>query len=1026
MADEGNFLVSAGAGSGKTFVLSQRVYRLIKEKKAKFSELLVLTFTKKAAFEMKNRIRNLVLESKEIPESEIASLSSECASSDITNFDAFFLQFVNANHYKLGLETQVTIADEGLIGVIRRRILEEILDRRYQEALAGKDPLFLDLVEHTSMLSDEYLVTILCATHRYLELQSDKRKWLREYEGRNYSPQALDALINEYVDGLKDAVRKAIVLASNYLEDMPNDAGALYGLYAISSPNDFLQALKEFKFERLKPYKGDEETKELRKTLRANVKKILDPKIKEASSYENIDDIKQGFLVSKQDVLTCLEIVGELDEKLEKFQYEHATFTFSKVASLARELLKNEEVAAEMRNKYKFVLVDEYQDTSDLQTEFLEMFSRGNSFFVGDIKQSIYMFRNANPKNFKKMMDEYRLGQGGELLTMANNYRSRKEVINAINEIFSRIMSEKVGDVDYSLGHSLNPASIKYEPSSHLQGYGLQSLTYEHDKERKIEEEEAELIAQDIRQKILSGYLVYDGNEKEKGRRCNYEDFAILLSTVRRPSQIYQKVFNKYQIPLDVTAERSVEEEEVYLDMKNLCFLANLNGGESEKTRMRLFASLARSYIFKMDDREIHARIKDGSYVSVPFYATLTRKENPFRSYNPVDAVTEFIKTFKIVEKLSLLGRVKENYAAVESFLSLASGASKIGWGFSEFCAYLVDLGKYDVPFSPSSPRDSSGAVRMMTIHASKGLEFEIVYFPYLSHGFGSGSEKVKNGSVPSSFAFSKPYGLLLLPHLTDEAESKTVRTNFVHSLNSSALDRESTSERMRLFYVALTRAKETMILVHQTDAFEKKKADILDSDSFADFLSFATPLPYGTKDPFRAGVQVEAFVADKEKPYSIEFREPRESYAKPISGKRASKANLGADMGALVYGERLHRYLEIVDLESKDTSFIASPKDRALIDKVLAMGVFADLKGAKVYREYVYPDHESGGQGSIDLFIKYADRIVLVDYKTKNIDDPEYLDQVERYASYLRSAFNVPVEKYLLSIIKGELKRVK
>jgi ATP-dependent exoDNAse (exonuclease V) beta subunit len=271
---------------------------------------------------------------------------------------------------------------------------------------------------------------------------------------------------------------------------------------------------------------------------------------------------------------------------------------------------------------------------------------------------------------------------------------------------------------------------------------------------------------------------------------------------------------------------------------------------------------------------------------------------------------------------------------------------------------------------------------------------------------------------------------------------------NVWHDLASNDESLAAISERVRLFYVALTRAEEKIIIVEETmknveirrvdatnilkitykqdeEGNDKSSASISGAKSFREFLALSGfPL---VEEPREIKVPLEpyqAYQAEKEVPLP-EFKSITVP-AIPLAHERASKASLEPlDEGALAYGTRLHRLLQLVDFETKDTSFIADPEERAKIDKVLALPLFADVQKAEAYPEYAYYDEKEGVHGSIDLLLVYPEKEVVVDYKAKSIDDPAYAKQVGLYANYVKRSFGKDCETYLLSIIDARFKRV-
>ena len=231
------------------------------------------------------------------------------------------------------------------------------------------------------------------------------------------------------------------------------------------------------------------------------------------------------------------------DKKLNKYKETNNMYEFTDIAILAINLVENNpEVKKELMSRFNEILLDEYQDTSDLQEKFISCISNNNVYMVGDIKQSIYRFRNANPYIFKNKYDAYSLSNGGIKIDLMKNFRSRREVLENINEIFNHIMDDKIGGAEYQNGHQMIFGNTTYEENGKTDNnYNFEFYNYTYDKNGKFKREEIEifLIAKDIKEKVNSNYQVYD---KDKGilRNITYNDFVILMDRSKNFS-LYKK-----------------------------------------------------------------------------------------------------------------------------------------------------------------------------------------------------------------------------------------------------------------------------------------------------------------------------------------------------------------------------------------------------------------------------------------------------------------------------------------------------
>ena len=1002
--DSGNCLVSAGAGSGKTKVLTLRISRLVAEGKAKLSELLVLTFTNKAAFEIKDRVRKAIANH---PLPEVRAQSPEVEGASITTFDSFALDLVTRYHYRLGIDKEVSLVPQHLIDTQTKLTINEILEERAALANEGKDPGFLDLAGRYCVKNADSLIELILAIDKEGNLKKDKAKFLREYVDENFS----DAFFEE---GIRESYRQAIKLIQNaykqsaFYEDAEaarTDQDALDALLSCKDYESLHNALP-FALPRAKKGAFTEEEKERRNDIK-------DKLLGRAKGYvaDSYDEAYQKHMGLKADAALIFELVRELNRRLDGWKRAHATYSFADIAALARDLVQDPEVVKELKNRFKFAMIDEYQDTSDLQDQLIERLECESFFVVGDIKQSIYRFRNANPKNFKARMDLYAEGKGGTLITMAHNFRSREQIIDAVNAIFGKVMTEELGGVDYQKGQALKFGNHGYDASKNEEAYGYQFYRYTPSG-KGIGEDESEVIARDIAAKIASGYNLHrwkenDEDDKPQRRPCAYKDFAILIRE-KEDFAIYERKFHEYGIPINVINPSKVDEKTIKVVLGNLIRLClEVKNGLSDSPSLRhLFVSVKRSFVERESDEAIYASLKGNPYLNDGIFQRI--RDILEKSISLGDLVRNLIVGFDLISKLPLIGEVKENYEVMESWVSYLSSLSKFSWGLPEVVAYFDDLDKTGINEEEGKAPSEQNAVQLMSIHASKGLEFPVVYLPSLM-------KETRRKKV--NFTISRKWGVIL-PNQSEQFDSS--KGIFYRLAQTDNFD-EDLSERMRLFYVALTRAKEHLVFV--LPKAEEAKPSFVPT-SFSDFLDAAGVEPGHSFDADSLPPVTPAKAKNVEaKP--IEFKTVSK-LPEEIEVKRASKdLKEPVDQGSLRFGEKLHRLMELTDVSSKDVSWIEDEKLRSKIEQVLALPCFKDSAKARQYHEYSFLGPE-GQEGIIDLFLLYEDHVDLIDFKAARIDDPAYASQLRFYAEFLEKSFKRPVSAYLVSISKGRQVRVE
>ncbi len=1027
---EGNHLISAGAGSGKTFTLANRIIELMAEKnpdgtyKRHFSELLVMTFTKKAAAEMKDRTRKFLRESGKYDD-----LLPEVENASIVTFDAFALQIVKKFHYELGLGGDVQNLDEGIINIKKKELLEQILMEKYEGVKSGKEERFASLIRRHEMKDDDDIANIVLKLLAQADLSPDKDAFFDELPKREFSDSLMDEAIQAFFNYQKELVNKTyedLLSNAGLFEDcqeaLDENLKIIQSLSEITDYDTFYSTLTTIKF---KQYRGLDE--ELKKTKDSLMGPFNDAK-SAVKAHGESKAIKERILRTKDDVLEIIDLAKRLSERIDAFKKEKNAWSFADIAKLAAKAVTIPSVKKELQERYHYIMIDEYQDTSDLQEAFVNSLECPNVFQVGDMKQSIYGFRNANPSLFLSKYKDYQAHKGGTLYQLSANFRTRGPMLESINDMFDEIMTTEVGGVDYRNGHALAQGNKSYVEGSvdHHAVLVKYGAVYNEDRGKT----EAQLIAEDIQRKVAEKYQIFD-KEKKVYRDCTYSDFAVLVDK-RTELDAYKKVFSEYKIPFEASEKGERSEAEITIALKNLSRFAVIfeeSGEQAEKEKKHLYVSLSRSFLLRSKDKEIFEGLKvNDKWKESPLYRFFFEHHKELLSANLEDALALFIEHFEIIEKLPLLGEVKENYELLDSFEHLAASMSKLGYKLKEFSEYFEQLEKYDESFNVAPSFSGNDVVRYLTIHQSKGLEYPIIYLPSLFHSFESQMNRKANNSA---YKMSARFGLII-PSIQDEIEAQngiedTTQSTVYAFVEKLLAKKEALSEKMRLFYVALTRAKEGAYLYEMDKGDKPLVSDPRNAKRLDDFLDCysnkkgtlkveVTSGPTGHKGNGRS-------LAGDFKPFEYHSISVT-PYAKNVA--RASKEAHGLpDEGALRFGEKLHRLLELSDFASKDSSWIKEDAERKLIQGVLSLSLFEKAGEAKVYHEYAFYDEDNDLNGIIDLLLVYPDHIDLVDFKTSNIEDEAYVKQLDSYSEYLKKVFNKPIKRYLLSIVGQTFKEI-
>ena len=608
--DGTNIIVSAGAGSGKTMVLTARVIRKLKEG-VNINELLILTFTNKAANEMKNRIRKAISEDK-----DVIDQLDYIDSSYITTFDSFALSVVKKYNYLLNIGSNVKVAESSTIYLEKVRILDDIFDRLYKE----KNEKFFKLIGDLTIKKDDPIKEFILKINNKLDLKYDKIDSLNNFINSNYTEENIKFLIDSYTDLLKRRIndlKESINVFGNMV-----DTEYFSNYYSCFEPlfesDTYLEIRNNSRIIKAPQLRGpSEEAKDLKNNI---IKKDLD-KIIDLTRYENTDELKDIFISTKEYNEIIVDIIKELDERLNEFKNNLNIYEFNDISKMAIKVVRDYPVVREeLKNSFKEIMVDEYQDTSDLQEEFISYIQNNNVYMVGDIKQSIYRFRNANPYLFKNKYDSYSKNIDGYKIDLTKNFRSRDEVIKNINTIFSRVMNDRLGGADYVKSHQMiawNEEYTKLGNNNYNNNFEL--YNYPYDKESKYDREEIEIffIVQDIKNKVENKYQVYDRDLKSL-RDVTYKDFAILLSTGTL-FDLYKNIFEYFGIPITkYNATDITGEIEISLFKNILKLLINRRDNNLDVEFKYAFVSILRSYLFRETDQVIFDCVTNNRVYRIP------------------------------------------------------------------------------------------------------------------------------------------------------------------------------------------------------------------------------------------------------------------------------------------------------------------------------------------------------------------------------------------------------------------------
>ncbi len=1095
-SDANEILLSAGAGSGKTFVLQSRISRLVDpawEGRAELSELLVLTFTNAAAASMKNKIRKAFREkAQENP--GFKELEHQLDSADVTTFDAFALDLVQRYRPLLGLSPNLSIGDGAVLSGTEEDFLEEMLDERYERILgmleegrplSEKDSLLYSYLRNYCHRSDEPLRNAVKDILSSADRSEDPEGWISDLPGKLREEGFLRQEFDRMREDILSAVAQARDMVSLYdVDEVGNPALARQDEEVLDSLEKALGALPpgscpldpllSANFARAGGSLALPKDAKLARAWRDKAKALVNgkayscwtksQKASEAgkSPEEIVRDDLEKRLSPYAEMLS--EIALGLWKRMDEFKRQNGVFGFGDIFRLALRALELPRAREELgKCGYRHILVDECQDNNDLQYVLVDRLRsicpECSLFMVGDVKQSIYRFRKANPDLFVARENEFReKGVGSEVISMPTNYRSTPEVIAGVNDIFGTLMERSFGGVDYDESQAMKAASKSVgEP-----GYELLLVPKPPKDGGRGDKEDNGLSKAERRARYVAAEIARRLQEKDENGNLLHRpgDFTILLRT-KNNFLHYREALSRLRIPVAMTTETDLNSQDLVMAVSSLLsLLASLEdlskAGEREKKAIRErmrhpFASLWRSYLSiedpetgklspLSDDKGLLETLR-GDWFDSPLMGRVRKLWAKTRELPPAEGLEIAVREFRVFEDIQYLGDIKANYRKLLALRNYASTMGALSRTFMDFCRFMRDS-KEDAGLVLPSDKADSDAVKLMTIHASKGLEFTYVYLPELEW---------KKMKAETSLADHRH-----LLYLKD-VEYPGTRDPLNKVLGRAENSREGLSELLRLFYVAITRAVRTCSFVldgeeglpeclgrsGQYIAVEKKGKEGEDEiairkiASFADMLLASTIRTDGAKG-FRLP---EARLLVPSGPYQPEGDGSEDAVTivlEPLAGVSLAKRGLpkarpskplgeAPDPARLLFGTKIHRALEISDIKAGIPSpFLPKGKGgpfdlEKAVRRVLDCPLMREIREFdKVLKEYPYIDEEDGTSGRMDLVAIRGDEAIIVDYKTYSIDDPLYDGQLNAYREHLRIAFPGlrEVRCYLLSLL--------
>ncbi|MCR5098284.1 MAG: helicase-exonuclease AddAB subunit AddA, partial [Lachnospiraceae bacterium] len=879
-----DILVSAAAGSGKTTVLVERIIQKITDEKdpVDIDRILVVTFTRAAAKEMREKIRVAIDKAlKDDPENErLMHQASYVFHSQITTIDSFCNHLLKNYFHRVGADPDFRIGDARELSLLSSEVMDRLLEEYYE----ADDEAFKKLVDTYSVRNrDDAISDMILDLYRAASAAPWPEEWLMgllaDYEKcKSWDDEAgedPDWLI-EMTDEAKRVISEAYDRAVEnlrfirsespncpYEEAVASDVAGLELLTGCETYDELYSGLKSFEFDKLSSKRFDEPVVGFKDRVKANRQVYKDIMSAVASDiiFQSRPDAKAAMLRVGENVKTLVRLTLDYSHRFFEKKQEKNVLDFSDVEHLALDILIDPktkdptETASELREYYDEVLIDEYQDSNYLQETILHTISgedggNNNYFMVGDVKQSIYGFRQARPEIFAKKYETFsREDSKQQRIDLDKNFRSRSQVIDSVNSIFAPLMDKRVGGVEYDDAATLKFGADYLLPAER-QDYGTELLLAQKDAsdpddDTDISEFDGEgrIIAGRIRE-LMETFLVFD-RKTESHRRLKYSDIVILMRGVKGRGTRLMETLMSFGIPAHVTDETGYFDT---IEVDTVLSLLSLLDNPRQDITM---AAVMRSPIFSFSNEQL--AVIRSSDPDAPFYQAVLSYEGDEKHGKYLDFIDRYRSIINDTPIHKLLQMIYDDTGYVKYVSALPGGEVRAAnlnrlvdmavdfertsfSGCFKFVNYIRQLKKYnqDVGTADLIGEDDD-AVRIMTIHKSKGLEFPVVFL--------SGIKRKFNKSDSSgTMVMSASHGLAPM----DIEPSRRIKSGYLYrSRLSKKITADMLGEEMRILYVALTRAKEKLIMTgtyepgEDTEKYRGKKMshyDRMKSICYADF----------------------------------------------------------------------------------------------------------------------------------------------------------------------------------------------
>ena len=871
---DSNILVAAAAGSGKTAVLVERIIHKIIDEKMDIDKILVVTFTNAAASEMRERILEAIYKKlEENPENvhlqrQIILLNK----ASICTIHSFCLDVIHNHFYEIDLPSNFKIVDTAEIDLLKQEVLDDLFEQKYTE----NDKDFVELLEnYTNYRGDEALQELVLKIYKFIQSSPFPIKWLQEklellkIEDKDISQTIWGKLIIQTVDDdIQESIMQLEVTKSKmalypemtkFYQTISEDIINLQDLQKYNFWDELYIKLLNFNFSKWPvDKKVINDLKEDSKEIRDKVKKHIKEKTAKLLSCSQEQAVKDLKIITP--ILENLSnLVTEFTKNFAEKKKEKNCIDFNDIEHFALKILLDEnnnptEVAKKYKEKFEEIAIDEYQDSNLVQEAILTSISKGNNIFmVGDVKQSIYKFRQARPELFLQKYDEYKnkeekTQEDNLKIQLFRNFRSRQNILNITNLVFESIMSKELGDINYNENEYLNYGANYPEPEEIKNYAGIAELDIidlkedesitafegeeDEEEQERVEDDvlEAKFVANKIQELLNSNYMVFD--KKQGYRKIRPKDIVILLRATSNLSPIYEKELSDLELPV------FSDTSGTYLDTVEIqTILSVLKIIDNPLQDIPLVVVLRSSICNFTDNDLITIRLTDRN---CNFYEALikTRLICDGDLKNKIESFLEKLEKWKSISQympldefiwqiyldtgyyqyVGLLPNGAMRQANLKTLFEKAKQYEKASFkGLFNFIQFIDKLKKQNGDLASAKLiGENEDVIRIMSIHKSKGLEFPVVFLCN-SHKKFNMQDLNDNILLHQDIGFG--------PTIMDTTR-KIKYSSIAKDAIKLKMKQETLSEEQRILYVALTRAKEKLYITGRSKDFTKYVQD--------------------------------------------------------------------------------------------------------------------------------------------------------------------------------------------------------